>query len=499
MIVELTGGKMLAPFYGTSIYVWASTLSITLGGLALGYFIGGRLSKMPYVKRRQRLFFIISVSCFFVIVMPFWAKTLMSATLDLSFLTGLVISELCFLLLPVTGMGIVSPMIISIIDESDASMEAAGFVYAISTCGGVLATLLTGFWFIPLVGISIPCIAIGVLLLIVSVFVLKPGKKAPALLLLVAIPAFFYVKATRETSSDKFELVYYSEGILGQIKVIDFKTTKDGKPITTRSLLVNHNWQTWIDKDHPSFSFLYYTRFSNAIIKTMAEKSRALLIGLGGGTVARQLEQKGIDYDAVEIDGRLPELAEQYFGLEEKGNLIIDDGRHFINRCDKKYDLIIIDALLGENVPSHLLSLECFEKLKALLNTSGRIFIEFDGIEKGETGKAQKMLYNTITKAGFNCQTFSSVPGAYDSDIMYLAGLGTVNTEGINIDSDAFYDYKGNIDKFAISLNNPTLKIVTDDHQVLDYLLRKKMAYLRNDILKKENKAFLENDFFFYY
>jgi predicted membrane-bound spermidine synthase len=396
-------------------------------------------------------------------------------------------------------MGIVSPMIISIIDEGDPSMEAAGFVYAVSTCGGVLATLITGFWFIPLVGISIPCILIGAVLLVVAVIVLKPGRKGAALLLLAAIPSLFYVKATKETTSDKFDLVYYSEGILGQIKVIDFKTSKDGKPITTRSLLVNHNWQTWIDKDHPSFSFLYYTRFSRAIINSMAENSKVLLIGLGGGTVAKQLEQRGINYDAVEIDGRLPELAKSYFGLEEKGNIIIDDGRHFINKCDEKYDLIIIDALLGENVPSHLLSLECFQKLKTLLYPSGKIFIEFDGIEKGETGKAQKMLYNTITSAGFDCQTFSSVPGAYDSDIMYLAGADVVIADTITIDADAFYDYKGTMAEFEISLNNPTKDIVTDNHQVLDYLLRKKMAYLRNDILEKENKAFLENDFFFYY
>ena len=41
MAVELAGAKMIAPFYGTSLYVWASVLAVTLGGLTTGYFIGG--------------------------------------------------------------------------------------------------------------------------------------------------------------------------------------------------------------------------------------------------------------------------------------------------------------------------------------------------------------------------------------------------------------------------------------------------------------------------
>ncbi len=41
MAIELAGAKMIAPFFGTSLYVWASVLAVTLGGLAAGYFAGG--------------------------------------------------------------------------------------------------------------------------------------------------------------------------------------------------------------------------------------------------------------------------------------------------------------------------------------------------------------------------------------------------------------------------------------------------------------------------
>lgn len=500
MVAELAGGKMLAPFYGTSLYVWASTLAITLGGLTLGYYLGGRLSERSLTDRKRILFVTLSVASALVIIMPVWANYVMTRTLDMEFLTGLVVSQLSFLLLPVMGMGMVSPLIIGLIGETRNSGSAAGSVYAISTFGGILATLLTGFWLVPVVGISIPCMVVGALLLLASLVILNPRQKLPALLLLALLPSAMYVKSMQEQYSGKYNLLYYSEGILGQIKIVDFQLQKNGKTITSRNLLVNHNWQTWINKDDPSFSFLFYTRFSRAVISSLPPGSNALLVGLGGGTVARQLEERNIAYDAVEIDGRLPELAKQYFGLKGKGNLVVDDGRHFINKTKAKYDLVIIDALLGENVPSHLLSIECFETIKKLMNPTGKIFIEFDGIEEGESGKAQKMLLNTIVKAGFQCQTLTSVPNAQDGDIMFLASQ-TEDTSVYNalVTKDDFYVDEGRLGGFKTTLQNETTEILTDNNPALDYLLKARMAFVRNDLLRKANKAFLENDLFFYY
>lgn len=503
MVAELAGGKMLAPFYGTSLYVWASTLAITLGGLTLGYYIGGEMSKKELPQRQKALFLTLSVASALVIVMPMTARYIMASTMDMGFMTGLITSQLLYLLPPIMGMGMVSPLLISLIAEENKSGKAAGLIYAVSTLGGVIATMITGFWLVPLIGITLPCIVMGSVLLVLSIAILRPKNKIIAgALLLLLIPSFFFYRSNQQNQTEKYKILYHTEGMLGQVKVIDFTYTENGMNTPSRVMLVNHNWQTWISSQNKNFSFLYYTRFTDAIIRSMPKGSKALLIGLGGGTVAHQLEQHGMHYDAVEIDGRLPKLAEQYFGLQHAvANTVVDDGRHFINICKEKYDLIIVDALLGDNVPSHLLSKEAFEKMYRLLNDNGKVFVEFDGIKEDDAGLPQKMLYNTLVNAGYECRIFSSSPGKTNYDIMYIATKTKSNSyDTTQVLADKYYPIQGNLARFDVTnmVANETTDMITDNSPSLDYLLRERKLAFREEYLNNYNTEFLEDNMSFF-
>lgn len=494
MVAELAGGKMLAPYFGSSLYVWASTLAITLGALTIGYYLGGEFSKREPERRTKTLFTVIAIASGLVILMPVLANSIMSATLELSFIAGMVISQLLFLLPPIMGMGIVSPMLISMMAENNPSGKAAGLVYAISTLGGVIATLLTGFWLVPAIGISIPCVAIGVLLFLLNIIILRPQKKtAIALILVLLLPSSFFIYNSRQDNTSKYKLLYHSEGMLGQVKVMDFEYAIGTHRFTTRSMMVNHMWQTWIDSRDNNFSLLFYTRFSRAVISSMPAGSKALLVGLGGGSVAKQLENNNIEYDAVEIDGRLPALAEEYFGLQKAvDNTIVDDGRHYINICKKKYDLVIIDALLGDTVPSHLLSVECFRKIKDLLKAGGKLFIEFDGYEEGTDGTAQHLLYNTVNRAGLHCSTYASVRGSTKGDIIYVATADTGTAyDTAQVVADFFFPVSGPLKSFKIDMPLTTNEVITDDYPVVDFYLKDHVAAFRQQYVKIYDEDFI--------
>ncbi len=69
MITELLGAKIIAPFYGASLYVWSSVLGVTLFSLATGYYLGGIISTKT--KKIQYLAFIFFGAALFTSASPF--------------------------------------------------------------------------------------------------------------------------------------------------------------------------------------------------------------------------------------------------------------------------------------------------------------------------------------------------------------------------------------------------------------------------------------------
>lgn len=44
MVFELVGSRIVAPYLGTSIYVWTSIIGVILGSLSAGYYLGGKMA-----------------------------------------------------------------------------------------------------------------------------------------------------------------------------------------------------------------------------------------------------------------------------------------------------------------------------------------------------------------------------------------------------------------------------------------------------------------------
>lgn len=152
MATEIAGARLVAPFYGNSLYVWAAVLGLTLVGLACGYFLGAALS-----KRRDALSVlhcVLLLAALFVAAMPWIAAAVMEMTLGMDLRLGITVSCLVFLVPPLVCFGTVSPLIIRLASAREpAAGHVAGKVYAISTLGGIFATLGVAFWTIPEIGL----------------------------------------------------------------------------------------------------------------------------------------------------------------------------------------------------------------------------------------------------------------------------------------------------------------------------------------------------------
>lgn len=170
MGVELVGAKLVAPYYGNSIYVWSAVLGTTLGGLAMGYFAGSLKAVQGRALRNLRL--VLGAALLVCALLPLSSSLILDASLALGSLQGGILLS-CFVILtpPLFLMGMVSPLVIQLMRRSRAeSGSVTGLVYAVSTIGGIVATFLFAFQVMPFWGLKASCWCISGLLLSALVF-----------------------------------------------------------------------------------------------------------------------------------------------------------------------------------------------------------------------------------------------------------------------------------------------------------------------------------------
>ena len=115
MATELCGSKLISPYFGSSLYVWASVIAITLGSLATGYFFGGKLSLKE--EKTKILSVVLLLSAAFMGFMPIITNFFSFLAVSASLVTATVIASIILLFIPMFLMGAASPLIISIHTE----------------------------------------------------------------------------------------------------------------------------------------------------------------------------------------------------------------------------------------------------------------------------------------------------------------------------------------------------------------------------------------------
>ena len=207
-------------------------------------------------------------------------------------------------------------------------------------------------------------------------------------------------------------MLYQSEGILGQVKVVDhpsYGITADAR--MGRGLIVNNTLQTYVGvADDLQYSIWSWANYFPTAASIYPEGSEVLLLGLGGGTLVKQLDRLGFETDVVEIDQRIVDVSFEYFNMDPATNVVIDDARHFVKTTAKKYDIVIYDCFLSEAVPEHLLTIEGFADTKKIMKPEGMIMINFYGFIEGEKGRAARAVLKTLEASGLKVEILAT-PG----------------------------------------------------------------------------------------
>jgi len=149
MAIELLGGRILAPYFGSSIYVWGSIITVFMLSLSIGYLLGGRLSLHNPNLRRYGSFF--GGAAVLLLPLTWWSNPIMEAMflrIEDPRYGSLVVSMLLFFL-PTAVMGMIAPYSVRLlVVNSERSGHIAGTLYFISTLGSALGTLATSFYLV---------------------------------------------------------------------------------------------------------------------------------------------------------------------------------------------------------------------------------------------------------------------------------------------------------------------------------------------------------------
>ncbi|MCX6227208.1 MAG: fused MFS/spermidine synthase, partial [Bacteroidia bacterium] len=372
-----------------------------------------------------------------------------------------------------------------------------GRVFTISSVSGIIALPLMGFWIIPQFGLTVPSIVIGILIGIVPFVQLVRQKIYFGWIFLpTVVLSLSFTPAVENAPGVKVQ--YFSEGLLGQVIVADVamnEAVTEGKNLNGRMLFVNRMGQSQLDLTTGTTQWNYLI-FTSAISSILPEKSKALILGLGGGTMANLLSTGlAFNVDAVELDRRIAAISRRYFNLDKKVNVIVDDARHYLETTDKKYDLIFFDIFRGEVQPAHVFSVEAFKRAGSLLTKNGLIIVNFNGYLTGKIGRPGRSVYATLQAAGFETKILPTPGNENTRNSLFVASANPMSFHDLRTPL-AYLGKEVSLDSLFLdpdTLNLTDAIVLIDDKPVLERLNILASETWRNDYNKSFTKIFLKS------
>lgn len=482
MVIELLGTRMIAPFYGASIYVWSSLISVTMIALSLGYFVGGRWADN---SKKTGLSLIIALAALLTLLIPWVTRPILLITDQLGLRAGAFTSALLLFSPSLTFLGMVSPFAIKLTTKGlDGVGTSAGSIYAVSTVGSVIGTLLLGFFLFPAVGSREILIGVAFSLMVLAMAVSYYERKYLALkktilpvLSLLAISLILTPQIVGagygNIDSRQFKIQSEKESLYGWVRVID-QSKKDLRFLTSDASMIG---AASLSKGQ---TLLAYQEIVNLIPALAPPMKHGLIVGLGAGHMANMLHKNyQLTTDTLEIDPAVAEAAVDFFNYQPTGRAIVGDARYEIRHLKGPYDLIIHDCFTGGSEPAHLLTLETLQQLHSLMTEEGILALNFVSFLQNGQNKALTSVAKTISEVFPHYSVFISEPGEDFNDFIFLASKDPINLDAKMLSAKQQQWLK----KRLVTIDDSQGIILTDNLNPLEHLQTRKAEHYRQVLL----------------
>lgn len=389
MALEVAAFRIISKTFGSALRETTAVIATFLASMSIGYWIGGRAGdRWP---RPVTLIVVLLGAAALLFCIP-WLDPLVSpriAQSDLNLATHAFVATSALFALPTVLFAMISPIAIRLFASTTLrSGSNAGGISAVSTIGSIAGSVLTAFVLIDHLGsIARTVTTVGAaacataLLLFVTIARASELRRVAVLgalaAVLIAAPVVAYTWLARSEQAllaptGEWRTLFTGDSPYHRVTVRErrgvdrFLTFSLGAQSIMRVSDPYGPGATYTDSFH-------IARFVRPAVR------RVLVIGLGGGTAAKQYTRYYPDatVDAVEIDPLVVDVAKKYFAVApgDRLRIHIADGRTFLRRTRETWDLIIVDAYTtnryGDTLPAHLATREFFGEVRSRLSEGG--------------------------------------------------------------------------------------------------------------------------------
>jgi predicted membrane-bound spermidine synthase len=485
LAVELSASRLLGNVFGSSNLVWASIIGLILIYLTAGYWLGGKIAdKYPQHINFYRILMWGSLT---VGLVPMISRPILRVTANafdqfqMPILAGAFATVMVLFVIPVTLLGMVSPFALKLsLKDAREVGKTAGRLSAISTLGSFIGTFLPVIILVPLIGTYRTFLFFSSLLMLVAsigfwVYVdvkswLRYAWMPVVLIMLWLFGAQGVDKATQN-------LIFEGESSYNYIQVIEdqnfrYLRLNEGQGVHS----IYH--PTQLNYSGP-WSQVLVAPFFNAPPHGLDSVQRMAIVGLAGGTTARQAQAVygDIEIDGFEIDPLIVEVGQTYFDMNQPSlTVYVQDGRWGLSRMNGGYDIISVDAYRPPYIPWHMTTLEFFQIVHENLSEDGVMVINIgrsplDRTLINDLGTTIRQIFPTVfvmdVPESFNTILFATKqPGSWENFYENYNALLSFNVHSLLLEAMAM----------TITFRQPmpeTTRVFTDDLAPIEWLTNK--------------------------
>jgi spermidine synthase len=220
-----------------------------------------------------------------------------------------------------------------------------GFLTAVNTLGGIVGSLLVGFYLLPAIGMYSTLIILTLISLTIGIITILVFADGITLfcrrMIAFGIAAVLFgivlssgARLPADFLAGKQAMIEFAEGISSFIAVVK----RDG----IKTLEIDRMWQGQDQKGHQILA-------AHIPMILHQDPKRVLVIGMGTGQTASRFLMYDIEHlDCVDIEKTLPGILKRHFDAawlkDPRTRVITDDGRNFTSHTSQKYDIVSIEV-----------------------------------------------------------------------------------------------------------------------------------------------------------